>query len=213
MATRKTKEHKLPEHYDGRCVGTLKKDFVASFPSYGRIKDLAADEVLHKWEMRLPIPTGKFSKELKGSVDALYGMSQSEFMDKSLDKLKTDLDELFKSFLFGQVIRTEEGELAVLKAKKDGSPGDMPEGAQEVYPVISHPSDAGGSYDEGRHIVAQEAVDNWRYVAPAAGRSMTVQAVIDIIVSSGKATAEDFEGVEDTVQLQNRCIELGFNIS
>ena len=129
---------------------------------------------------------------------------QLELIDKALEKLKTDLDELFKSFLFDRVLQDSEGDLYT-----DDGKADIEEGSIEIYPVVDHPTLAGDSYEEERHILAQKAVDDWRYSPRQAGKTITVSAMVQKLINSGRVSAEQVEGIETQDELFARLAELG----
>ena len=200
---RPTKEHYLPAEYDGRCQGTENVDYVNGFPTYGQISKLEKDETLHKFEMRLPIPKTS-DAELDAFCQENFNFSGQALIDKGLEKLKTDLDELFKCYLFDRVIEDSNGELFT-----DDSNMDIEEGWTVLYEKVEHPSDAGDSYEPERHILAQKAVDNWRYTPRQAAKSVTVSAFVQKLIASGRVTAEQVEGIETQEDLFARLAELG----
>lgn len=203
---RKTQEHFLPEAYNGRCVGKLDVDYVNGFPTFGKIKGLPANEILHKFEMRLPIPSMEDSPAFDEQCKLLYGYTGNELVvSKALEKLKTDLDELFKSYLFDAVYETpDEGPRTGISEEVA-----VESGYPELYAAVTDPMDAGSSYDPMRHIVAQEAVDDWRYIPRAATKTVTISNFINKIIASGRVKAEELEGIETQDQLFQKLAELG----
>lgn len=185
---REVELHPIPGHYEGRCQGKRDKNYVTSYLTFGG--KLAKEEVLHKFEMRLPIPQvedGMFNEDCKG----LFNMTAAEMVTKALGKLLTDLDEGFKAILFGEV--------------------KYPDGDKIIWEKVEAPDLAGASYDEDRHLEAQEWVDEWRYSPRQTGKAKTVK-VTDIIaklVASGKVTPEQVEGITGQDQLFAKLAELG----
>lgn len=195
---RETQLHYLPSTYDGRCQGSENVNYVNSFVSFGG--SLPEDEVLHKFEMRLPIPQEKPGKKFDAEVKDLFNFTASDFISKSLSKILTDVDEIFKGILFGDVIEDDEGNLTT-----------APKGNEKplVYGNIPSPSDAGPMYDERRHLAAQRVIDEWRYAPKKAGKSVTVASFIQKLVASGKISADDAEGIETQAELFEKLSELG----
>jgi hypothetical protein len=154
--------------------------------------------------MRLPIPDSKECDVLNGDAKEMFNLSGSDLVDKALEKLKTDLDELFKTFLFHHVLRDEDGDLFTMEELKD-----VPENSEIVYEAVDHPSDAGDSYDEERHIVAQEAVDAWRWTPKQESKNVSVAAFIQKLVNSGRVDADVLEGIETQAELFAKLAELG----
>lgn len=201
---REKKQHYLPADYDGRCTGTENVDYVNGFPTFGRVKELDKSLPLHSFEMRLPIPNLEGADDFETACQESFGISAADMVSKGLEKLKTDLDELFKSYLFGRVIMDGEGAYSVVAGDYE-----LADGETDVYPEIAHPDMAGDSYDSARHVVAQKAVDEWRYTARASGKSVTVAAFIQKLVATGRVTEDQFTGVETQPELFARLAELG----
>lgn len=89
---RPVEQHFLPKGYKGRC---LEGAFISQFVSYGRApSDAAPDATLHKFEMRLPVPTS--DEEAK----ALYGFSLDEIIRKGVERIGNDIDGQFKGVIF-----------------------------------------------------------------------------------------------------------------
>lgn len=201
---RKVVEHYLPASYDGRCTGTENVDYVNGFPSFGQIGKLADGAELHKFEMRLPIPNLENAGDFDQQCQDLFGFSGNDMISKALEKLKTDLDELFKSYLFGRVIENADGDLVVV-----ADDYELADGESEVYPAVTDPNDAGASYDENRHIAAQAAVDGWTYTPRQAAKTVTVSSFIQKLIASGRVNPEDLEGIETQADLFAKLAELG----
>lgn len=200
---RKTQEHFLPAEYTGRCSGKVDIDYVNGFPTFGRVRELPADQILHKFEMRLPKPSMEDSPAFEEECLKLFNLPAGELVNKALEKLKTDLDELFKSYLFGQVCQNADGDLIV------NNDDEMPEGYSEIWGYVGAPTEAGDSYDAARHILAQEAVDNWRHTPKTASKTVTIGGFIQQVIAGGRCTAEELEGIETQDQLFAKLAQLG----
>ena len=119
-------------------------------------------------------------------------------------EIETDLDELFKSFLFGRVVQDPDGEVFVPSPKQE-----IPEGSVDLYPEINDPNQAGPTYSEERHIFAQQQVDKWRYVPRQAGKTITVANFIQQLLDSGRVSPDDMDGIETQDQLLAKLAKLG----
>lgn len=94
---REVEKHYLPEDYNGRCQGTEGEDYFSSFITFGG--KLAKDEVLHKFEMRLPLPTVD-DETFNDEALSLFNLSAIDMVKRAIAKLATDVDDSFKKTLF-----------------------------------------------------------------------------------------------------------------
>jgi hypothetical protein len=182
---RKTEVHYLPVDYDGRCQGTEKVDYVSSFVTFGGT--LPEGEVLHKFEMRLPIPDASSCEALDAECKEFFNYSASNMVNKALGKILTDVDELFKAHMFKEV-----------KGEND----------EVVFLEVPSPTEAGSLYEEARHLHAQNEIDEWRFTPRAVGKTVTVASFIQQLLSTGRVKPDQVEGIETQADLFAKLAEL-----
>ena len=215
---RETKTHFLPTSYDGRCIGKVNVDYSQSFPTFGKIGELQKDETLWKWEMRLPIPDPSLKKTCLENVEKFsleaYNLSGPAFLQKATDKMKTELDGLFIKVLFGHVFETPEGDVVAYSADVKASTLEVASdiGCVKIGEPIPGPSGVHETYTTGRHLLAQRAVDEWKFVPTGAKKrddEVSISDFIGQLVATGRVSEADVEGVTDQAELFKRLADLG----
>ncbi len=88
-AKREVEIHFIPNDYDGRCNGT--ENFSTKLSKGGRLPE---GEVMHKYEILLPIPT---SDE---EAQEFYDLALQDLVGMGVAKLATSIDDKVKPTLF-----------------------------------------------------------------------------------------------------------------
>ena len=90
-ARREVQKHFLPNSYKGRCTTAGK--VISQFLTFKK-RDLKEGEILHKFELRLPVPTT--NDEAMG----FYGLTLDQIIERGVEKTGNDLDKTVTAALF-----------------------------------------------------------------------------------------------------------------
>jgi hypothetical protein len=194
--------HMLPMDYQGRCQGTIDKDYTNTMLKHS--KNIPDDGIIHFHEMRLPLPPVPEGEDFTAACKEYFNLTPTQMLDKAMGKIKTDQDNLFKKVMFGTVIADADGEQTPVASTYKMKSGEVVD-----YESVTS-NEAGPLYDADRHLLAQKFVDEWLFVpSKSKGVQTWAQKTLSPLVAAGRieqSVVDNLETVEQVTAVINEML-------